>query len=682
MKVYMEEKQITMFGDETDAPEAIMEEDKNLDVVKASFIEGKKMHWRELFKGYDSIYAITYSSGLEFMGKVVDMFEKAEIIFGCERIISEGTAEIMGFQQAYGFQHAFVKRIADNPVKDKLIKRIQANTLRMYVVHEMVSHEKIYLLSAKDGRKRVITGSANMSRHAFTAMQRENITFFDDAEAYDYYYSIYEEVKNECTDEITEKTIAVVNTNSEDVVDELPISNTVSSKRVLVIEPNRADENDITFALDVKRLTGKYEKVKPKADKNGKTMITPEAIKSIKAHIKDENVAEKNSRQEFPQLVVNISAKMASLNDVPYDLAPGEAEIKNDVELFMQYMKGFENFHGQTEEMQMRYFEFANWFFCSPFMAAMRDTAAMYDQPNLPYPVFGIIYGQSKAGKTSFLETLYKMMIGQKTKIAAKEFTRKSIDGLRHEVKGAPIIVDDLTKTRFDQHAVETIKNDMFGNSEHNVNYPAVVISANDDLKSVTQEIMRRTVICRVNAGLTNTEVMKSNMVKRVQKNVGTAFYREYLYRMFDIVPNLINELKDDESETAPDILHYSSEVIYDIITEYYSGDLPLYIRKLNIDDYFSEKKTGSNVIRIIKTAWRTDKGSFRIDKARGKLIYNAGQTYEADRIIRELPETLLAEKARDSVVMDLKEAQKFFEEPFKLGILDKYRNYLSSRGH
>ena len=171
MKVYMEEKQITMFGDEPDAPEAIMEEDKKLDVVKVSFIEGKKMHWRELFKGYDSIYAITYSSGLEFMGKVVDMFEKAEIIFGCEGIISEGTAEIMGFQQAFGFQHAFVKRIADNPVKDKLIKRIQANTLRMYVVHEMVSHEKIYLLSAKDGRKRVITGSANMSRHAFTAMR-------------------------------------------------------------------------------------------------------------------------------------------------------------------------------------------------------------------------------------------------------------------------------------------------------------------------------------------------------------------------------------------------------------------------------------------------------------------------------------------------------------------------------
>ena len=49
--------------------------------------------------------------------------------------------------------------------------------------------------------------------------------------------------------------------------------------------------------------------------------------------------------------------------------------------------------------MQRRYFEFANWFFCSPFMACMRDMAVRYNQNLLPYPVFGLVYGQSKAGK-------------------------------------------------------------------------------------------------------------------------------------------------------------------------------------------------------------------------------------------------------------------------------------------
>ena len=47
--------------------------------------------------------------------------------------------------------------------------------------------------------------------------------------------------------------------------------------------------------------------------------------------------------------------------------------------------------------------------------------------------------------KTSFLETLLKMMIGQKTKVSAPDFTRSSIEALKRTVRGAPIIVDDLT---------------------------------------------------------------------------------------------------------------------------------------------------------------------------------------------------------------------------------------------
>lgn len=89
-------------------------------------------------------------------------------------------------------------------------------------------------------------------------------------------------------------------------------------------------------------------------------------------------------------------------------------------------------------------------------------------------------------------------MIGQKTKLSASEFTRSGIENLKHTVKGAPIIVDDLTNIRFNQHAIETIKNDDFGVAEQLVHYPAVVISANEDVKAVAQEIIRRTVICRV----------------------------------------------------------------------------------------------------------------------------------------------------------------------------------------
>jgi hypothetical protein len=296
----------------------------------------------------------------------------------------------------------------------------------------------------------------------------------------------------------------------------------------------------------------------------------------------------------------------------------------------------------------------------------MRNMAALNNQVLFPYPVFGLVYGKSKAGKTSFLETLLKMMIGQKTKIAAPDFTRSSIEGLRREVKGAPVIVDDLTQARFLQHAVETIKNDDFGVLDRLMTYPAVVISANEDVKAVAPEIVRRTVICRVEAGLKNTEIMRSsNTVRKVQQHIGTAFYREYLRRMLESVPVLIEELKSEEN-IAPDILEVSAEHIYDIISESYSEKIPFYVRKLSLEDYFSEKITGAFVIKTIQNAWRINRKQFVVDRKRRQLRYSTGDIHETNRIIKELPEDLEAHKSRDCIVMDLDTACEFFDVNFK----------------
>ncbi len=172
--------------------------------------------------------------------------------------------------------------------------------------------------------------------------------------------------------------------------------------------------------------------------------------------------------------------------------------------------------------------------------------------------------------------------------MAAPEFTRSNIDGLKRTVKGAPIIVDDLTQARFNQHAIETIKNEDFGVIDNNITYPAMVISANEDVKAVVPEVIRRTVLCHVEAGLKNTELMKNNVVRRVQKNIGTAFYREYLQRMLSIMPDLLDMIKDDESEGPPDVLEASSKIIYDIISKHAAGEIPDYIRLLTLDDYLA----------------------------------------------------------------------------------------------
>ena len=631
-----------------------------LDVVKAEYIQVKSMTWQELFEGYDDLKAITYSSGIGFIATLAEKFNTVEIIFGCENIIQGKIHEVFAFQSKV----IDVIRNVVTKSQQKILDRVDRGEVRLFVARNRLSHEKIYLLRSNNGKKRVIMGSANMSYNAFNGLQRENICYMDGNDAYDWYDNVYRTLRDESTDEITKKAIDFADIDEN--IDLLPISKTIERKKVEIIEPIKSNIENIEFVIDVNTLAKKIESFVPKQDKlTGKILISTDHIVKIKRQIIDNNKREHELRSEYPRLCVDVSKKTVNLNGSDLDLNPPKVDIRKDIELFLDYMEGYNKFHGNYAEMQFRYYEFANWFFCSPFMAVMRDHASKYDQNKLPYPVFGLLYGKSKAGKTSFLETLLKMMIGQKPKISAPDFTRSTIESLKHEIKGAPIIVDDLTNTRFNQHAIETIKNDDFGIVEHDVNYPAVVISANEDVKAVAPEVIRRTVICRVEAGLTNTEVMKSRIVRITQQKIGTAFYREYLRRMLEKIPDLFYEMSQEEAECAPDILHTSSIILYEIFNEY-NNNLPEYIRELSLEDYFSEFVTGKKAIEMIKHAWKINRKEFRIDNKNNELRYNAGATYEAERIIKELPETLEARKSREWIVMNLDEAKTFFSINFK----------------
>ena len=490
--------QQSFFGDGEEEISLFQNAAEKIDVVKMDYVGAESVEWRELFRGFSDLKAITYSSGIGFMGELLELFASAELIFGCEAVMTYGLQEVLAFQ------NQCIERLRMSEAYEKILRRTDAGDVKLYVARTRLSHEKLYLLSAEDGRKRVITGSANMSYAAFRGRQRENICYLDGEAAYDWYLEVFRSLRENSVDELSHKALAVADATEN--IDALPVSQTVKVNKALVIEPVSENSGEVEFTLSVQKLAEKLEPMVPRAEKKtGKWTVIPDTI----------------------------------------------------VKLFLKYMDGYRRFHGDYVGMQYRYFEFANWFFCSPFMAVMRDMAARYDQNKLPYPVFGLVYGQSKAGKTSFLETLLKMMIGQKPKIAAQDFTRTGIEKLKRTVQGAPIIVDDMVNTRFNQHAIETIKTDDFGVEEHLVHYSAVVISANEDVKAVSPEVIRRTVICRVEAGLTNTEVMQSNVVRTVQKEIGTAFYREYLHRMLEVIPELTEAMKSEEAESAPDILKY-----------------------------------------------------------------------------------------------------------------------------
>jgi hypothetical protein len=297
-------------------------------------------------------------------------------------------------------------------------------------------------------------------------------------------------------------------------------------------------------------------------------------------------------------------------------------------------------------------------------MATVRNMAVRHGHTLLPYPVFGLIYGQSKAGKTTFLETLLKMMIGQKTKLTAPDFTRSSIDGLKRTVMGAPIIVDDLTQTRFAQHATETIKNDEFGVVEDLNHYPAVVISANEDVKAVAPEIARRTVVCHVQAGLKNTELMKPTSSGGYSAISGRDV-SEYLRRMLEMMPELLNDMKSDDQDEAP---AYSKSIEHPLRPAPGACGSPFAFLYPTLDPGRLFRRQGNrraghqeNPNRLVGQPESLD-----VNKKSGQLRYNAGESWEANYILKELPEDLEASKTREWIVMDLDKACAFFEIDFR----------------
>ena len=110
-----------------------------LEVVQMDFVTAKRMTWEELFEGFDDIKAITFSSGMDFTFRFLSKFKTAEVIFGCEDIISYKAQEIMAFQ---------IKLIEklQSKIPVKIFERIEDGSIVFYL--ERIPHHRIlYVIS-------------------------------------------------------------------------------------------------------------------------------------------------------------------------------------------------------------------------------------------------------------------------------------------------------------------------------------------------------------------------------------------------------------------------------------------------------------------------------------------------------------------------------------------------------
>ncbi|MBO4769556.1 MAG: hypothetical protein J5563_02100 [Clostridia bacterium] len=300
-------------------------------------------------------------------------------------------------------------------------------------------------------------------------------------------------------------------------------------------------------------------------------------------------------------------------------------------------------------------------------MPYLRLTAYNNNYDMIPFPVFGIIYGDSNGGKSTFTKLLSKLMCGHRVPLnSTNDFTSTEIEDLKRGREGLPIVIDDLAKMQFQNNNEKIIKDDEWGIPEKFINYPAVVITTNK-LPSITADISKRAVTCHIDAKINKEAGAKnSKRINDSMKSASTAFFGEYVRIMLGKILSLENSMKT-EKDFFPDVFLLSSETIRDIFSEC-GEQFPEYASILSFSDYFGDRAVGKNAMEKIIRAWETEPKQFKVDRRANKLIYSGenGNVYSLKYIYDELPPALNSKLNATNLVMDLDKAEILFGKKFK----------------
>lgn len=463
-----------------------------LSVVKAVYADTVETNWEELFDGFDRLYAITFSSGIEFVNKVINKFSYAEVVFGCEKIIANDIAAIMSVQIDS------VQRLAKSKSAGNLANRLDDGSLQLYVSRDTKSHEKIFILESADHKRvRVITGSANMSASAFCGIQRENIVCFDDEAAFSHYKVLFETFKETCSDNVSYK--AVVNTmNQEDYlkenIKEVPVFQSIEKQKLVFLEQAQPeDEVEYEIAADVKKMQELVKPIMPKMPvQANRIVVAAEPMRVFGKRYTEVRRVAAEAVKQLPKLHIDYDAGTMTFNDENIDLNPNLSEVAKNIKSIQKFFSGMDYFYGDVEQAKKDYFKYMTWYLATPFMAYLRYFASRNNYDTKLFPMYGVIYGDSNGGKTTFIKFLVKLMCGETVKMnTTEDFTATRIDGLKRVCEGLPLNIDDLAKTQFQNHSERVIKNDEWGISDRLVNYPAVSITSNK-ITSLTKDLSKR----------------------------------------------------------------------------------------------------------------------------------------------------------------------------------------------
>ncbi len=353
----------------------------NLTVFRAELLNTEQTAWPELFAGFTSLKAITFSSSLEFLLRLTPQFDDVEIVFGSERILSKEhyaltqatqAVEAYGFSDALADQKIFTEALAQYLGKpgQGLLVRVLDGSLRFRLLRKRPSHEKLYLLSGGVGH-RVITGSANLSAQAFEGRQREIYVSFEGERAWFVFDESYrrdwaESAPVDADLIVAKRSNGATPPSRTEPIDlnDVPIARVLKAGVVIREEPPRAISSDFSGAAlrDAEKLGAELRDLSLPKSRTGQTIIDAGAlVKAIRQH-QARPVADPGE-DRVPRAEILFSAGQVILNDAPW-LSLGETipaeEVRKDAKLIVDYIQSFSVFFGDAAGAVDAYWAFSS----------------------------------------------------------------------------------------------------------------------------------------------------------------------------------------------------------------------------------------------------------------------------------------------------------------------------------
>ena len=723
----MDDISINLFGDGVEV--VSRNEGVNNDKIRCHWVKYDNTTFEEplsLFDGYQDLKVISFSYNFGFVARITEKFEHAQIILGADFVASRFNQTLAKqAEETLATMMATADKLRLSLHRNKkLAKRVIEEDVEIRFPPMLIDHRKVYLLKADDGRKRVITPSANISARAWLGFsQMENFIVSDDPLFYDACIESFEtawemsepvvpnarvtkEVTEKPMEDLPDKDVAGEETEQYSVKDDNPIiENAQKSSIEKAIIVREADDPEVKIEIiennkDMETLKKYHTEIIKElklASKNNVIQIVPSMIKKylFKANkLSMKKITFEKKSAEYPKLVADYSSNTIELDKQKLNLSPNDEEVRQDIKEFLSVFSNFDNFFGQIKQAKFNYYKLMVALFSSPFNARLRCAAYQRDIGTSGLPLYILLNSpKSNCGKTFMVQYFLKMMTGKKRlgykfdKVKSNELAAfQSSDKVLH--KGIPIFIDEITSS-FKIAFAGMIRTVDSCEIEQRELQPLTVFASNV-ISDPDETLRKRMVFMNFDIGLPSTitpREMETNG-KQLMNRIGTAFYRKYLFYMLPYVVGEVDRIETGEGLTdkySPELVKKSSEIIIQIIRDY-GFEIPDYMRVVSYDEDYGPNSRSVYAEELEKMIhlYQTERNLFNIDEKYVTICLSNEKTGSKmiSNWVSLLPGEINAEKIPDTnsvkIRMNRKELEEHIGFKFETGLRAKIKNWLS----